>query len=212
MFIHVPKTAGQWVAAALEHAGLIVGQLGVVHASPDEIRDDPAFRERGACFAMVRHPLTWYQSMWAHRMDESWEPVDDPDWFTPRWIETFAPLTSCRSDLFEDFVRRCLDRFPGGFVSRLYDEYTEGCTFVGRHERVLEDLEAALSLAGECFDAQRFRTVDPINVRSSRPRRQAACSYPPDLIERVLSVEMRCLERFDYRQLTPEIVATVSRG
>ena len=162
----------------LEHAHLLVGPLGVVHTSPDEIRHEPAFRERDSCFAMVRHPLTWYQSMWAHRMDEQWTPVDDPGWFTPRWIETFAQLTNCQSDVFEEFVTRCLDRFPDGFVSGLYDAYTDGCTFVGRHERLLEDLETALTPAGESFDARRLREVHPVNVRSRRPRRQAAACYP----------------------------------
>ena len=207
VFIHIPKTGGQWVAAALQNAGLIVGQLGEVHASPDEIAHESAFRDRSVVFAIVRHPLTWYQSMWTHRMDEGWDdPINDPDWFSPRWIQTWADFNDhCRATTFEDFVRKCARRYPDGWVSMLYDSYTAGCTFIGRQEQLADDLVKVLDLAGETFQADRIRTTRPQNVRSHRPRKLPCCQYTPDLVELVMKAETRAIGKFGYEEIPASI-------
>ncbi|MEW6754950.1 MAG: hypothetical protein AB1505_28800, partial [Candidatus Latescibacterota bacterium] len=176
VFIHIPKTAGQWVASALESAGLLAGRLGVVHASPDEICREGAYRARPFRFAMVRHPLSWYQSMWAHRVDEEWGPMDDPAWFTPRWVEVWAEFTKqCRAATFAEFVRACTSHYPQGFVSTLYDVYAQDCGFVGKQERLPEDLIEALTRAGEEFEPRPVQQTPPRNVRARRPHRLADC-------------------------------------
>lgn len=207
VFIHIPKTAGQWVASALEHMGLATGHLGVVHASPDEIRSEPAFQQRPVVFTMVRHPLLWYPSMWAHRMDENWSPVDDPDWFTPRWVDTWASFTeSCRSDTFDDFVHKCTARFPSGYVSMLYDAYTRDCTFVGRQENLAQDLVKALELSGETFDPADVHKVPPRNVRGRTPARKKQSRYTPELIDCVMRAEAWAVEKFGYEEIPDSII------
>lgn len=202
VFVHIPKTGGQWVVEALKNAGLTVDPLGVVHTTPDEINHEQAFRERRSVFAMVRHPLSWYQSMWAHRTDEEWEDIDDTDWFTDRWVKVWAEFTKfSRADEFGEYVRRCCARFPDGFVSMLYDAYTDECTFVGKQEQLVDDLIRALALAGEQFDTERIRTTTPRNVRGCQPRRLSRSAYTPELMELVMSTEARAIERFGYQRV-----------
>lgn len=198
VFVHVPKTGGQWVVAALERAGLVRERLGPVHTSPDEIEVDPALPR----FAFVRHPLAWYRSIWAHRMDEGWSPVDDPDWFTPRWIDHWASFTSrTRARRFDRFVRRCVEAFPDGYVSDLYETYVEGCARVGRQERLAEDLVEILDAFGEPVDPDRLRAVSPVNVRGRTPPRRRAAEWTPELIALVVGAERRAIERFGYEEV-----------
>lgn len=195
LFIHIPKTGGQWVASALERAGVPLQQIGPVHASPDEIRD--AVKGRSIVFAAVRHPLSWYPSMWAHRMDERWEPIDDLEWFTPTWVEFWAEFTaSCRAETFSDFVRKCVSNYPEGFVSALYDAYTRGCTRIARYEHLAEDLLEILAEAHESFDVNRLMKTAPRNVRGSSPRWRKRHGYTPELEALVLGAEERVIRRF----------------
>jgi len=202
VFIHIPKTAGQWVASTLDNAGLVVDTIGAVHASPDEIKQEVAFRERDFLFTFVRHPVSWYQSMWAHRVDEEWEPIDDPEWFSPEWIGFWAEFTDrCRSDSFEGFVRNCVKHYPEGFVSTLFDAYTNGCDFVGKQESVIEDLCRALDLAGENYDMTRLGKTKAKNVRGQQPYRRREAQYSPDLIKLVTKTESKVIEKYRYDSL-----------
>jgi hypothetical protein len=206
VFIHIPKTGGQWAAAALKNAGLLCSPLGVVHASPDEIAHEESFRLRAMAFAVVRHPLTWYQSIWAHRMDDKWGPMDAPDWFTPRWMAVWADFTKkCRADTFEEFVHKCADAYPEGFLSNLYDVYTEGCAFIGRQERLVDDLLSALELAGEQFQEGRIRETRRRNVRGHHRRWSGQCRYTPELADTVVKVEARAIATFGYEDIPEEI-------
>ena len=202
VFIHVPKTGGQWVAAALEEAGLLAGTVGPIHASPEEIAGDPEVAARSHRFAFVRNPLTWYRSMWAHRMDEGWAPVDDPQWFTPRWIEAWAPFTDAvRAQRFDRFVRNVVAEFPDGFLSSLYEAYTDGCTQVGRYEHLAEDLVRILSEIGERFDPDRVRRTPPRNVRGDTPTRRRQAEWTPDLVALVQGAERRAFARYGYAEV-----------
>lgn len=200
VFIHIPKTAGQWIAQALANAGVETRELGVVHASPDELPMLGTLRRGRVVFCFVRHPLTWYPSMWSHRMDDGWdEPIDDPKWFSPRWIEFWAQFTArCRSETFDGFVRACTSSYPDGLVSTLYERYTSGCSRVGRYERLAPDLVDILALAGEEFDQERLLATEPRNVRGGTGTRRADTTYDSSLAELVLETERKALERFGY--------------
>jgi hypothetical protein len=207
VFVHIPKSAGQWVAQTLNNAGLIVGTLGVVHASPDEIRHELAFQQRSIVFTIVRHPLSWYQSIWVHRMNENWLPMDDPNWFTPRWMDIWAEFTKhCQASRFDEFVRKCITYFPNGFVSTLYEVYTEGCSFVGKQERLVEDLLKVLKLAGEQFQPASIYTMPPKNVRARQPHWSSLCTYTPPLIDLTMQTEANAIERFGYQHLPRGII------
>jgi len=199
VFIHVPKTGGTWAAAALERSGLVVGRLGPVHASPDEIRHEPAYRDRPIRLAMVRHPATWYASAWSHRMDEKWGPINAPDWLSPAWTARWDDLTRrCNARLFPRFVENCTRRFPSGWLSVLYEAYTEECTHIARQETAADDLVKLLRVAGEPLDETAIRATPPQNVRSGSPRRGKQIIFTPEILEMIAAAEQRAYARFGY--------------
>ena len=210
LFIHTPKTGGQWVVAALECARVPITPVGAVHTTHDEISSDLLNDEMPFTFAMIRHPLRWYQSMWAHQTDDEWEPIDAKDWFTPRWLEFWADFTRhCASYDFPDFVRRCLDHYPRGLVSALYDSYTSRCDFVGKQEHLADDLIMALKRAGETFDEVRLRNAPQRNVRGGRPHRAKASQYTRGLAEAVADREREVIERFKYEKIPSSILGVL---
>lgn len=212
VFIHVPKTGGQWVIAALENSGVPVRLLGVVHSSADELVVEPEGAGRAFSFAFVRHPLSWYQSMWAHQTDDAWESIDAAEWFTPRWLGFWAEFTAhCASFDFNEFVRKCVNHYPGGLVSTLYRSYTEGCTFVGRQERLADDLVQALECAGESFDPLKLLATPTRNVRGARAHRSAQNVYTRELVDLVMETESWAVGHFDYRAVPARILQSLRR-
>ncbi len=199
VFFHLPKTGGQWVASALHRAGVVEGAVGTIHASPDEVADEPAVLRRSIRFVFVRHPLAWYRSMWAHRRDENWEPIDDPDWFSPRWIVEWGAFTdAARAPTFDGFVRNCVEAYPSGFLASLYRAYTDGCTHVGHYESLQDDLVRTLRESGLEVDFSTIAATPERNVRGSTPARQCEARYTPRLERLLLDAESEVLERYSY--------------
>jgi hypothetical protein len=198
-FIHIPKTGGQWVVAALKGAGVPVRRLNVVHTSPDEVADNPEFQTRKEIFAFVRHPLSWYQSIWAHRMDDAWQPICSKQWFTQRWMNHWVEFNKyCQSNRFEEFVRKCVSHFPDGFLSSLYETYTKGCTFIGKQENIANDLQTILEKTGEDFNRFELKNTNRHNVRANQPRRQFAIKYTKELIDLIMKAEQRAVDKYQY--------------
>jgi hypothetical protein len=100
---------------------------------------------------------------------------------------------------------RCLRAFPTGFVSLLYRIYTEGAGFVGRYERIGEDLRAALELMG--LDPMTPFGHAPMNVASAQPKLGRRCRYPLALAERVAAVDDEAIRRFGYQPVPEELLA-----
>jgi hypothetical protein len=140
--------------------------------------------------------------MWAHQTDDNWEPIDAESWFTERWLAFWQDFTRhCASTDFIDFVHKSLTHYPHGLVSFLYDKYTAGCDFVGKQERLPDDLIAALRNAGETFDEARLRATRPENVRGRKPHRAIASKFTRELAEEAADREHKVIERFGYERI-----------
>jgi predicted O-methyltransferase YrrM len=152
-FLHVPKTAGTWATVALAAAGVDLRPVGM-HA---QLADLPT-TERLYRIGFVREPLNWYRSYWAHRHSKQ-------DWRD-------EPLDTIAHYHFEGFVSRVMDYWPG-YLDTLYSSFVgpegEQIEFVGRYERLADDLVRALQLAGQDFDEEVLRGYPPANVSSKKP-------------------------------------------
>lgn len=202
VFIHVPKTGGTWITQQLQNAGLVEGETGRAHATPAELADAPSWRDgrRRLFFCFVRHPLTWYQSYWAYRMKNGWHKPSPNEVDAP--IRTVQLDAECRSDDFETFVRTCIERYPQGWVSHLYRHYTAGCVYVGRFERLREDLQFALLLGGEPLEPEAIaaiRTSPPENTAAADAQWAPLCTYSEELKAMVCEVEREAMDTWGYR-------------
>jgi hypothetical protein len=137
-------------------------------------------------FAFVREPLSWYGSWWQFRR------MEDPSHRMKAFFNLFPPDRFVNLP-FEQFVAGCVDWVPG-YVSRLYRGYVgppeAPIDFVGRFERLADDLVLALRTAGQDFDEEALRSFPPVNVSAPMP----ACSQ--EVRERLMVAEREAYERF----------------
>lgn len=207
VFIHVPKCGGTWVRESLKRQGLWRDRVGFKHSTPAHVNDvlrhhgwqfvkhwprhpwvTPGALRRAFKFSVIRDPLGWYESYWKY-MAGQWHP-----WEVGRWHPQ-RPIDGCGSDDFNEFVRKVLAKRPG-YVTEMYGWYTDGCDFVGRCERLVEDTIAALERAGERFDAEAIRTQPRVNVSESRRGRPV---WDADVLARVIDAEADGIDRWGYR-------------
>ena len=183
VFLHVPKTGGTWVREAARAGGATFSEYLVDGDQHGDLSHCP-YPNRFK-FAFVRHPCAVYSSYWRFKMRHGW------DWRNPFDHD-------CALDSFTDFVRRVLDRYPG-WCTQTFEDYvgpvTKTIEFIGRYERLADDLVLALRQAGEPFDEALLRRTPPANV-STWPVRELVWS--PDLVAEVMHVEAGAVQRFGY--------------
>lgn len=176
VLLHYPKTAGHWISSVLTDSGISVTPLRA-HLHSRHLPEEQSHKFR---FAFVRHPLTWYQSYFAHKMLRGWSN-DHID-------------RNCHSSDFHQFVDNVLERFPQGYCSTvLCERHIDDANLVGLFERLKPDLIRALQLAGEEFDGLLIDSVLPKNVSNYQ---LLDIHYSTELRERVLEVEKGIIERF----------------
>jgi hypothetical protein len=197
LFLHVPKTGGSYVAGALEAA---LGARRVdfsESADRRERRGHAALRsfENSELFtlAFIRHPLSWYRSFWGYRMRRGWQ-MDHP-------LDSVA-----RSEDFNEFATRVIERMPG-YLGLLFGEFIgppdRPIDFIGRYERLTDDLCMALNVAGEAFDEQALRAVAPVNATDYK---RFPAHYRPAVAWRLALAEREVIERFYSHDPVPRSV------
>jgi hypothetical protein len=191
LFLHIPKTGGSWVEKTLGEAGIRSEQPATIEGVTYRHCLVSMFRDRYPfVFTFVRHPLRWYESWWKFQAG-IWREFEPGVWHPQRTLE------KCRADDFPEFIRNCMEHEPG-YVSRMYEWYVgpvgyEHVQFVGRHERLAEDLVRVLKLLGHDFDPCVVRQQPRVNVSERK------CGEPvwhPELRRRVLELERPAIRRF----------------
>ena len=206
VFIHVPKTGGSWVRAAVKAAGIRAEESG-----PFDVHDHygvfdlPAFLVADRfTFGFVRHPVDWIKSRWAWAMLSGfaekleYEPAANGHW-----------MAACFSDSFEQFVRNYLRLHPGiatASMLRMLGWHQRGFAwepsryvvrFIGRYERLAEDLRDALDRAGESYNPEAFRATPPQRVGAQGAHRDA-CHLSGGLRAAILRAESTLSTLFGY--------------
>lgn len=192
---HIPKCGGKWVKRVMRRAGLEYRRcrgyyrrqdwgLYGEHATPENVQaeEDDLFS-----FCFVREPVGWYRSFWSFRM----KGLEAGGSLSPRF-----PADESWSDDPETFAYNLMGAFPGGFVTELYQLYVGAMDYVGRLENLRDDLETALTLAGETFDTKVLAETGPCNIVASRPEWEKRCELGPEVQERIRKVEGWVMETF----------------
>ena len=217
LFLHVPKTGGMWVSAALRDLGAVRCRVATKHSDMERVlncarrhpgryveavfKAGPAWQRhaRGAFkFCFVRHPLAWYESYWSFTRARGWTVWGVDKRGHPRWHPN-APLDGLGDDDFNRFMRNVLARSPG-YVSRMYAWYaTPAIDFVGKQEHLVDDLMTALRTIGCAFDERALRARPPVNASA----RSGVPAWDPVLKSEVASAESAAFERFGYSVEAP---------
>lgn len=201
-FLHIPKTGGTWVRNALKDAGLHKQTL--LSQTPKESTENTPrswhnvplysddFLARKHVFCFVRHPLTWYQSYWAHKMhDDSWTNSK----------KHVNKLDECRANEFSVFMDNVIEEFPDGYVSWLFDFYTSHATFVGRIEQLRRDLVRALDETGETFSLDMMRDTPRAQVSSRAYKRKA--TYRKYQVAKIFTLDHAVIKKYGYDNTLP---------
>lgn len=160
IFLHIPKTGGEWVRQVLWDAGLETERLDPgkqKHVDLVWFRQHSQY-DRPFRFAFVRHPLSWYRSFWAFQELRKWRPIPEVSLHPSRrlpYLEFLAWVSLNRK----------------GFLGRLYEKYTDGIEFVGRSEHLRCDLALALGLAGIEVPLRLIQIMPLINISLTLPGR-----------------------------------------
>ena len=205
IYIHLMKTGGWSVRVALARMNLNCGEVGRDHDPPGLLPF--AAGKRPFTFVFVRHPLSWYRSYWAYRMQAAWQV--HPKQPITGW-QTFGSVLDheCRSDNFETWVRNVLAYVPEGFLTRIYQVYTDGVDFTGRVEFFKDDFSRALTLAGEKFSPRVIRLLSKKNVTNATWT--TAASFTTGLAKKVMAAESFVIEKWDYDYMPGSHVIAVA--
>lgn len=199
VILHAPKTGGTWVREALDAAGVAYRLSGGDDSMPPSERlaasahhdreDVRHVAPKLPRIAFVRHPASLLKSWWAHRTLHGWTYTDA------------GRIDACGEEGigFQAFIDRYLEDCPGE-VSRMLDRYTgpeeNPVMFVGRQERLRDDLLAFLTTLRVEFDASAVRSFPNCNVATAAVEPQP--EYRVDQLSRIMDVDARTIERWGY--------------
>jgi hypothetical protein len=198
LFLHVPKTGGNWVSDVLEAQDLVFAHIGGKHAGLPQLApflrllETPQRYDRANrplfTFCFVRHPLRWYESWYRMSMSLGWPHWDaDEDAWNPS-----VELNGLRAASFNGFIEQVL-RWRPGFLTGLYDYYARDAHFVGRQEDATHNLIAILHFLDVTMDRSRILGSEPVNV--SAP---ADIGLDPSLRNELEAVERSAFDRYGY--------------
>jgi hypothetical protein len=193
VFLHVPKTGGNWVEKVLSslHLDRFSRMDGVMNRHN-------LFLEKLAgafSFCFVRHPVKWYESYFRYQSGPGhWRRGFQ---FNPHGWHPWSSLDDCKCLDFSGFIEKCI-RLQPAYVTRLYEWYTgpqgaERVSFIGRQENLASDLCDALSQSGLNIDPQKIYKATPEFV--SPP---ILAEWNPINLEQIQQLERVAIKRFGY--------------
>lgn len=201
VFLHVPRTGGNWVRNVLRRIaemparnfyGTIPEHIDRKHACLSH-KDRRKMARVKYIFAFVRHPVSYYESVWKWlNRDARKRSAKQPNWAIRRRWHPFRDVAKLWDQEFNVWVARVLEDVPA-FATRLFEMYVgpEGAPFVdfiGRLENIKEDMEVVLSRLGNPMELD--------NVTGKINAIDKDVSWDDYLLERVLKIERPTIERF----------------
>jgi hypothetical protein len=187
-FLHVPKTGGTWVAHALHAAGVTFFQERVWDRDREPHDHVPLrwARQRYGdkrLFAFVRRPDLWWASYFHWKRHVGWRGKNGID-------------ARCAAADFPTFIDRVLAHYPG-HLRAVYEEFVGPADWpiwrVGRHERLVEELDAILTAAGERYDREALLAFGSRRINAAGAY---VAEWRPGQREALLEAEAAVLARF----------------
>jgi len=219
VFLHIPKTGGNWVTKILKELELVKGHVGHKHTDVDNfiaphitgskallkytahrLLNPISSKHKPYMFCFVRNPLTWYESWFSYmempvRRWSLWGNKDDIYNWHPSSV--LNGLGNCS---FADFVRNVNTKRPG-YVTELYGWYTKyNIDFIGKQESLADDLIKVLKIMKVDFDEDFIRCYERLNISQ-----ELKLIWPDELKLETALFEYSGIMRYGYQSVLKEI-------
>lgn len=197
VFAHLPKTGGQHIRKVINELGITSREVCKHHAASAAL---PKEGINLPILISIRHPVTWYQSRWYHRVRIGWMPMHPVDW-------------DCASNDFNKFVENMMDYDPNGRLTSLIQLFLRKTPIkqvehVIKNEYLSGELYLFLKKMGYDVTREQINNVPRTNT-SGGPGRTAkdVAVYKPEILERLLKRESWLINEF-YGGITDPNVLT----
>jgi len=185
VFCHLPKCGGQFIRYVLNQLNIPNSEVGEYHDSFIKVK--PFLKNRIISVTNIRHPVTWYQSRWYHRVRIAWLPNSKEDWETA-------------SNDFNQFVRNMEVFDPNGRLSTIIKQYDDGfdgkADFVLRQEFLQYDLYNLLiqfyKFNSKIYWQLKTQNISGVDERSS----SAVAIYDKDVLKGMLKREKYIIDKY----------------
>jgi len=155
IFLHIPKTGGSWVNYIIENSNLDIKKIGFnKHVTYDYISSTlnesfdkshiyrrllPRFFIKDYnYFAVIRNPLTWYESFYKHLKRNNYKNYGSVA-NSYKW-HVWACFNDIEHDDFNSFIAEILKNYPG-YLTYLYNSYLlNSGAFYLKKESLRDDL------------------------------------------------------------------------
>ena len=214
LFQHIPRTGGTWIEKAIDCCGIkrkgwfgknlqcfprkhsLLGHYHRCHLA-----------KVNTVVAFVRHPISYYESVWKWLMDNRNHPLTR-SWWTwhphlsaMRW---FRAVGSKSPGSFDDWVYMMTTKEPM-WCTRLFEAYVgppggEIVDWIGRTETLTDDFRSFMTEVGYGEEVesnwQEVTDLGCVNAGTAKPL------WSPDMKSRVLESERSIIDRFYAREGT----------
>ena len=187
VFLHVPKTGGNWVIKTVRDLGMKIEEAYGSEKYKDAEHVCPSYPR----FTVLRNPLTWYPSYWANC-----------NIFGCRGLGFLSISEDCQRNLhdFTLFMQSVLDNHPG-FLTGLFSEYAASDVDVLFTESLAEDLFRILNPIVK--DKASLEEIEPVNRCASLPEYKLRVYYSSDMHQRILESESELFDKYGFDRSNP---------
>lgn len=185
VFCHLPKCGGQFIRYVLDQLNIPNREIGEYHDTFMKIK--PFLNGKVLSITNIRHPLTWYQSRWYHRVRIGWIPNAKEDWFAA-------------SNDFNEFVKRMQLFDPNGRLSTIIKQYDDGfngsADYILRQEFLSNDLYNLLKGLYD-FNDKTYWSLKPQNISGNDESSSSSVAiYDQDVLDDMISREHYILDKY----------------
>ena len=156
--------------------------------------EQPTLESLPYMFCFVRNPVSWIESYYRYVVRENWYYWSTEYDYYGFWHPN-AVLNDLRSDTFNGFIEKLLNKRPG-YVTELFGWYTTaGVRFIGKTENLREDLVSILEELKLPYDKSILLNMEKKNTSETQSN---IVEWDPELKQEFIKTEYSGFKRYGY--------------